>query len=97
MEGQITGADKQTTIVPTRLVDTMPTLDVPVTAKWHYLSAFLRKSKGIETLITGFDALMVPLPFSTNGAAIAVGSWLARKLMSIGTKFAMFLGNFVTK
>ncbi|TKY45316.1 CASP protein 1E1 [Spatholobus suberectus] len=93
----VVGADKQTAIVPIKLVDSMPPLHVPVSAKWHYLSAFVyfvganaiacayatlsllltlankRKGKGMETLITVLDALMVALLFSGNGAAIAVG------------------------
>ncbi|KAL2341163.1 hypothetical protein Fmac_009103 [Flemingia macrophylla] len=90
-------ADKQTAIVSIKLVDSEPPLDVPVTAKWHYLSALVyfvganatacayatvslvltlanrRKGKGMETLISVFDALMVALLFSGNGAAIAIG------------------------
>ncbi|TKY72005.1 CASP protein 1E1 [Spatholobus suberectus] len=66
----VVGADKQTAIVPIKLVDSMPPLHVPVSAKWHYLSAFVQ---GMETLITVLDALMVALLFSGNGAAIAVG------------------------
>ncbi|KAG4948675.1 hypothetical protein JHK82_041855 [Glycine max] len=37
----VIGTDKQTAIVPIKLVDSMPTLYVPVAAKWHYLSAFV--------------------------------------------------------
>lgn len=37
----ILGVDKETQIVPITLVSTLPPLDVPVSAKWHYLSAFL--------------------------------------------------------
>ncbi|XP_020221951.1 CASP-like protein 1E2 isoform X1 [Cajanus cajan] len=37
----VIGADKQTAIVSIKLLDSMPPLDLPVTAKWHYLSAFL--------------------------------------------------------
>ncbi|KAJ1414255.1 Casparian strip membrane protein [Sesbania bispinosa] len=37
----VSGADKQTTIVPIKFLDSLPPLDVPVTAKWHYLSAFV--------------------------------------------------------
>lgn len=35
------GVDKQTKIVPMKIVDTLPAINVPVSAKWHYLSAFL--------------------------------------------------------
>lgn len=36
----VLGLDKQTKIVPIALVSTLPPLYVPVTAKFHYLSAF---------------------------------------------------------
>ncbi|CAJ1962244.1 unnamed protein product [Sphenostylis stenocarpa] len=91
----VIGADKQTAIVPFKLVESMPPLYVPVAAKWHYLSAFVyfvganaiacayatlsllfslgNRRKGMESLISVFDTLMVALLFSSNGAAIAVG------------------------
>jgi hypothetical protein len=37
----VIAADKQTTVVPIKLTDSLPPLDVPVTAKWHYLSAYV--------------------------------------------------------
>lgn len=35
------GIDKQTKKVSFQLIPTLPPLDVPVTAKWRYLSAFV--------------------------------------------------------
>ncbi|KAK4433943.1 CASP-like protein 1E2 [Sesamum alatum] len=35
----VLGVNKQTTTVALTLVQTLPPVDVPVTAKWHYLSA----------------------------------------------------------
>ncbi|PON80265.1 Casparian strip membrane protein [Parasponia andersonii] len=35
------GVDKQNKIVPLRIVDTLPPISVPASAKWHYLSAFM--------------------------------------------------------
>ncbi|KAJ9700107.1 hypothetical protein PVL29_005777 [Vitis rotundifolia] len=35
------GVDKQTKVVPLQLLPTLPPMDVPVTAKWRYLSAFV--------------------------------------------------------
>ena len=35
------GVDKQTKVVSVKFIDTLPALNVPVTAKYHYLSAFL--------------------------------------------------------
>ena len=37
----ILGVDKQTKVVPIKLLDSLPPMDVPVSAKWHYLSAFV--------------------------------------------------------
>lgn len=36
----ILGVDKQTKIIPLKVLDTLPPLNVSVSAKWHYLSAF---------------------------------------------------------
>ncbi|CAN1149931.1 CASP-like protein 1E1 [Linum perenne] len=36
----VMGVDKQTKIVPLVIVPTLPAVNVPVSAKWHYLSAF---------------------------------------------------------
>lgn len=35
------GVDKQTKVVAIQLLSTLPPLDVPVTARWHHLSAFV--------------------------------------------------------
>lgn len=35
------GVDKQTKVVSLQLLPTLPPMDVPVTAKWRYLSAFV--------------------------------------------------------
>ncbi|XP_039005785.1 CASP-like protein 1E1 [Hibiscus syriacus] len=37
----LTGVDKETKIIPITITETLPTLHVPVTAKWHYMSAFV--------------------------------------------------------
>ncbi|POO02375.1 Casparian strip membrane protein [Trema orientale] len=36
----ILGVDKQTKIVSIKILDTLPPVNLPATAKWHYLSAF---------------------------------------------------------
>ncbi|KAK3189800.1 hypothetical protein Dsin_029361 [Dipteronia sinensis] len=36
----VLGMDKQTKIVPIKLIVTLPPVNVPVSARWHYLSAF---------------------------------------------------------
>ncbi|KAK4265688.1 hypothetical protein QN277_026705 [Acacia crassicarpa] len=35
------GVDKQTKVIGVKLVDTLPAINVPVSAKYHYLSAFV--------------------------------------------------------
>jgi len=37
----VVGTDKQTTVVPIKLVDSLPPFNVAVSAKWHHLSAFV--------------------------------------------------------
>ncbi|KAK3039014.1 hypothetical protein RJ639_027499 [Escallonia herrerae] len=37
----VLGVDKQTTLLEVTLVSSLPPVHVPVTAKWHYLSAFV--------------------------------------------------------
>ncbi|KAJ8766351.1 hypothetical protein K2173_022410 [Erythroxylum novogranatense] len=37
----VLGVNKQTKVVSVKLVDTLPAVNVPVVAKWHYLSAFV--------------------------------------------------------
>ncbi|KAL2229829.1 UNVERIFIED_CONTAM: CASP-like protein 1E2 [Sesamum indicum] len=37
----VLGVDKESTTVAMTLVPTLPAVNVPVTAKWHYLSAFV--------------------------------------------------------
>ncbi|PNX76586.1 CASP-like protein 6-like [Trifolium pratense] len=37
----VIGLDKQSKVVPIKLVDSLPPLNIAVYAKWHYLSAFV--------------------------------------------------------
>lgn len=37
----VLGVSKQTEIVSVKILPTLPPIDVPATAKWHYLSAFV--------------------------------------------------------
>lgn len=37
----VLGINKQTKLVSMSVVSTLPPISVPVTAKWHYLSAFV--------------------------------------------------------
>lgn len=36
----VLGVDKQTKLVSLKLIDSLPPITLPVTAKWRYLSAF---------------------------------------------------------
>ncbi|GMY27655.1 CASP-like protein 1E2 [Fagus crenata] len=64
--------DKQTKVVPIQLTESLPPINVSVSAKWHYLSAFVGESKMLHKMIIILDTLMVALLFSGNGAASAV-------------------------
>ncbi|KAJ4823082.1 hypothetical protein Tsubulata_009611 [Turnera subulata] len=37
----VLGVNKQTKLVPVKILDSLPALNVPAEAKWHYLSAFV--------------------------------------------------------
>lgn len=37
----VLGVNKQTKVVPIQLLDSLPPLNIPVVAKWHYLSSFV--------------------------------------------------------
>ncbi|KAF7813686.1 CASP-like protein 1E2 [Senna tora] len=89
MAAIIVGSDKQTKLVPIKLFDSLPPLNVPLTAKSTYQSAFvgyaalslvvevvIRRGSSrwlLGRMIVMVDALMVGLLFSGNGAASAVG------------------------
>ena len=36
----VLGVDKQTKVVPIKILDTLPPISIPVSAKWNYLPAF---------------------------------------------------------
>ncbi|KAF2287679.1 hypothetical protein GH714_002284 [Hevea brasiliensis] len=38
----VLGVDKQNKVIPIKIVDSLPPLNIPVVAKWHYLSAFVK-------------------------------------------------------
>ena len=44
----VLGVDKQTKTVPAQVSPDLPPLHVPVTAKWHYLSAFVYVSRPLS-------------------------------------------------
>lgn len=54
----ILGVDKQTKVVPLKLVPTLPPVDVPVSAKWQYLSAFVYV---IHIFLSFINSYMLPL------------------------------------
>jgi len=60
------GVDKQTKVVPMQLVPTLPPINVPVTAKWNYLSAFVYLVV-TNAIACSYAALSLVLTLATMG------------------------------
>ncbi|XP_041000924.1 CASP-like protein 1E1 [Juglans microcarpa x Juglans regia] len=71
----LTGVDKQTAIVPVELVASLPPLNVPVSAKWHYLSAFVYLMV-TNIIACSYAALSMLLTFTSRGENIILGSMI---------------------
>ncbi|KAG2721547.1 hypothetical protein I3760_02G086800 [Carya illinoinensis] len=71
----LVGVDKQTETVPVVLVDSLPPLNVPVTAKWHYLSAFVYLMV-TNIIACSYAALSMLLTFTSRGENIILGSMI---------------------
>ncbi|KAG6664336.1 CASP-like protein 1E2 [Carya illinoinensis] len=71
----LVGVDKQTETVPVVLVDSLPPLNVPVTAKWHYLSAFVYLMVA-NIIACSYAALSMLLTFTSRGENIILGSMI---------------------
>ncbi|KAG7991393.1 hypothetical protein I3843_02G073100 [Carya illinoinensis] len=71
----LVGVDKQTETVPVVLVDSLPPLNVPVTAKWHYLSAFVYLMV-TNIIACSYAALSILLTFTSRGENIILGSMI---------------------
>ncbi|GFZ14042.1 hypothetical protein Acr_24g0002320 [Actinidia rufa] len=62
----VLGVDKQTKVVPVPVVSTLPPLNIAVTAKWHYLSAFVYFVVA-NTIACTYAALSLVLILATRG------------------------------
>nr|XP_028947036.1 CASP-like protein 1E2 isoform X1 [Malus domestica] len=62
----VLGVGKQTEIVSLKLIPTLPPIDVPATAKWHYLSAFVYMEVSSQD-----KTLQVPRKYLVAADAIA--------------------------
>ncbi|XP_050870457.1 CASP-like protein 1E1 [Lathyrus oleraceus] len=62
----VIGIDKQTKIVPIKIVDSLPPFNVPVSAKWHYLSAFVYFMVA-NAIACGYGAISMLLTFLNRG------------------------------
>ncbi|XP_028751683.1 CASP-like protein 1E1 isoform X1 [Neltuma alba] len=54
----LVGVDKQTKVVGVQLIDTLPPVNVPVSAKYHYLSAFVYFVV-VNAIATGYAGMSV--------------------------------------
>ncbi|CAK8563624.1 unnamed protein product [Lathyrus sativus] len=62
----VIGIDKQTKIVPIKIVDSLPPFNVPVSAKWHYLSAFVYFMV-VNAIACAYGAISMLLTFLNRG------------------------------
>ncbi|XP_057475402.1 CASP-like protein 1E1 [Actinidia eriantha] len=62
----VLGVDKQTKVVPVPVVSTLPPLNIAVTAKWHYLSAFVYFVV-TNTIACTYAALSLVVILATRG------------------------------
>ncbi|KAK7844087.1 CASP-like protein 1E2 [Quercus suber] len=60
------GVNKQTKVVSLQLTPTLPPFNVPVTAKWHYLSAFVYFVAS-NAIACSYAALSILLLFTSKG------------------------------
>ncbi|KAK8688430.1 hypothetical protein V6N13_087197 [Hibiscus sabdariffa] len=68
----LTGVDKETKTVPISITKTLPTLHVPVTAKWHYMSAFVNidMSESAVYLFARYFLISNAIAFSYAAASL---------------------------
>ncbi|KAI4317640.1 hypothetical protein L6164_025495 [Bauhinia variegata] len=71
----VLGVDKQTTVVPVKLVDTLPAVNVAVTAKWHYLSAFVYMVVA-NAIACAYAALSLLLTLANRGKSKGLGTMI---------------------
>lgn len=67
----VLGVDKQTKVVPIKIVDTLPAINLPVSAKWHYLSAFTY-SVASNAIACSYAALSLVLAVSGKKGIMSI-------------------------
>ncbi|KAM1086736.1 hypothetical protein EV1_012390 [Malus domestica] len=68
----VLGVSKQTEIVSLKLIPTLPPIDVPATAKWHYLSAFVYLVVA-DAIACAYAAFSLVLSFANRGTKNKLG------------------------
>ncbi|KAM0988341.1 hypothetical protein ACFX13_012538 [Malus domestica] len=68
----VLGVGKQTEIVSLKLIPTLPPIDVPATAKWHYLSAFVYLVAA-DAIACAYAAFSLVLSFANRGTKNKLG------------------------
>ncbi|XP_068333785.1 CASP-like protein 1E2 [Pyrus communis] len=68
----VLGVGKQTEIVSIKLIPTLPPIDVPATAKWHYLSAFVYLVVA-DAIACTYAAFSLVLSFANRGRKNKLG------------------------
>ncbi|KAF9678035.1 hypothetical protein SADUNF_Sadunf08G0170000 [Salix dunnii] len=81
----VLGVDKQTKVVPIKVVDTLPPISLPVSAKWHYLSAFTY-SVASNAIACSYAALSLVL--ATSGKKGVMSSVIIFDLLMVAMLFS---------
>ncbi|XP_048136177.1 CASP-like protein 1E1 [Rhodamnia argentea] len=94
----VLGVDKQTKTVPVQVGSGLPPLHVPVTAKWHYLSAFVYFVVA-NAVASGYAALSLLLLFANKAgksralaSAVAIADIIMVALLFSGSGAATAIG-----
>ncbi|KAJ6911776.1 CASP-like protein 1E1 [Populus alba x Populus x berolinensis] len=67
----VLGVDKQTKVVPIKILDTLPPISLPVSAKWHYLPAFTY-SVASNAIACSYAALSLALSVSGKKGMMSI-------------------------
>ncbi|XP_009369107.1 CASP-like protein 1E2 [Pyrus x bretschneideri] len=68
----VLGVSKQTEIVTMKVIPTLPPIDIPATAKWHYLSAFVYLVVA-DVIACAYAAFSLGLLFANRGKKNRLG------------------------
>ncbi|XP_068328070.1 CASP-like protein 1E2, partial [Pyrus communis] len=68
----VLGVSKQTEIVTMKVIPTLPPIDIPATAKWHYLSAFVYLVVA-DVIACAYAAFSLVLLFANRGKKNRLG------------------------